>query len=126
MRFWNDVFVLVAFLWLPGIAYSWYDVLKTRSTKRMWRDRFSFVTVAFITLLIALWPVMWGLSPSANWTTGQGVGEKVHFVNLWTGVTYLAALLAVLLSVLCRPRLTIPLAIAAISIAFFFTGTTVP
>lgn len=123
-----QVFILACCIaGLIGFAYSWFFLLKVSGQNSLrWRDWVSLAAVGLASVAVFLRFVMPALMPSADWGTGVGVGEQVHFVQAWTKVSVRICAVALVMALLGRPRLILPIVVACFGTGLFWVMSTVP
>ena len=122
-----DILGLIAPLAPVGLFYSWYFYWnQMRKAPSHWRDRVTLSSLALVSRVSLLWPVMMVLTPRADWGTGVGVAHQVQWVESWHTPILRSLLVAFVLALLGRPRLIGPIAIACIGTAIFGVGSTMP
>lgn len=108
-------------------GYSWFSLLKMLPDKSFrWRGRISLLALSMISVAVCLRFVMPALWPAANWSSGVGVREQVHFAELWTKICVRTCAGALLLALIGRPRFIVPIGVASLATAIFWVMSTVP
>jgi hypothetical protein len=109
--------VLTPFAW--GTA-CWFALKAIALDRKNWRNKVS-VTALGITTLAGL------LSLPAGFYSAHSPGTgKFRTIDEWTAVAVVMCGLALVLSLLGRPKLIIPIALACMGTASFWIGTTIP
>ena len=122
-----DILGVIALLAPVGLVYSWHFYwTQIRKAPSQWRDRATLLSLALVSLVALLWPVMMVLTPRADWGTGLGVAHQAQWVESWHTPILRSLLGAFVLALLGRPRLIGPIAIACIGTAIFWIGSTMP
>jgi hypothetical protein len=71
--------IIVVLLAPVGLIYSWHFYLtQMRRESAGWRNRVTLISLALVSLVVLLWPVMGMLMPRADWGSGLGVGHQVE------------------------------------------------
>jgi hypothetical protein len=81
----NDIAEIVVVLLAPvGLIYSWHFYLaQMRKESAGWRNRVTLISLALVSLVALLWPVMGMLMPRADWGSGLGVDYQVQWIESW-------------------------------------------
>ena len=76
----TDIAEIVVVLLAPvGLIYSWHFYLTQMNRESAgWRNRVTLLSLALVSLVTLLWPVMFMLMPRADWGSGLGVGHQVE------------------------------------------------
>jgi hypothetical protein len=123
----NAIVVILLLLGAGSFVYCWFYCLKNMSWKSAgWRDRLTIFSLLLVSLAVLLWPVTFITMPAADWRTGAGVNEQVHWVTGWLVVVLGIVLVAAVLSLCGRPRLILPLVFACLGTGLFWFGSTIP
>jgi hypothetical protein len=108
-------------------VYSWFSLLKMLPDKSFrWRGRISLLALSMISVAVCLRFVIPAFWPAADWSSGIGVGEQVHFADLWTKICVRTCAGALLLALIGRPRFIVPIAVASVATATFWVMSTIP
>jgi hypothetical protein len=124
----NDFAEIVVVLLAPlGLIYSWHFYLTQMNRESAgWRNRVTLLSLALVSLVALLWPVMFMLMPRADWGSGLGVSHQVEWIESWHRPILRTLLVAFLLCFFGRPRLIAPIAIACVGAAMFWISSTMP
>jgi hypothetical protein len=123
-----DIAEIVVVLLAPvGLIYSWHFYLTQMNRESAgWRNRVTLLSLALVSLVAFLWPVMFMLMPRADWGNGLGVGHQVEWIESWHRPILRTLLVAFLLCFFGRPCLIAPIAIACVGAAVFWISSTMP
>jgi hypothetical protein len=123
----NLIATAIVLLAPVGLIYSWifYSTRMSRDPSR-WHDRATLLSLTLVSLAALLWPVMALLMPRADWGSGLGVRHQVQWVEAWHPPILRTLLLAFVLSLLGRPRLIGPIAVACVGTGLFWLSSTMP
>jgi len=124
----TDIAEIVVVLLAPvGLIYSWHFYLTQMNRESGgWRNRVTLLSLALVSLVALLWPVMFMLMPQADWGSGLGVGHQVEWIESWHRRILRTLLVAFLLCFFGRPRRIAPIAIACVGAAVFWISSTMP
>jgi hypothetical protein len=124
----ENVLVTAIILLAPvGLIYGWFFYM-TRMKKEStgWRKRITLLSLALVSLVVLLWPVMWALAPRADWGSGVGVGNQVDWIESWHRPVFRTLSVAFVVGFFGRPRLILPIAVACMGTACFWLVSTMP
>lgn len=104
-----------------GLVYSWWFYL-TRMKKEQtgWRKRVTLLSLALVSLVVLLWPVMVVLTQRA------GRADDVDWIESWHRPVFRTLVVALVLGLFGRPRLILPIAVACAGTAVFWMVSTMP
>jgi hypothetical protein len=123
----NDVAEIIVVLLAPvGLMYSWHFYLTRMRRDAGWRNRVTLLSLALVSLVALLWPIMGMLMPRADWGSGLGVDHQVQWIESWHRPILRTLLVAFVLCFFGRPRLIAPIAIACVGTALFWISSTMP
>lgn len=127
MKSGNVVATIIILLAPVGLIYSWaFYFTKMRGEPTGWRHHVTLVSMALVSLVVLLWPIMLELSPRADWGSGLGVDHQVQWLEAWHTPIFRTLLVALALALLGRPRLIVPIVVACIGTAMFWLSSTMP
>jgi hypothetical protein len=122
-----DILGLIALLAPVALIISWYFYFtRMRKAPPSWRDRVTLLSLALTSAVATLWPLMFMLTPRADWGSGAGVNYQVLWVESWHTPILRTLVAALILAPFGRPRLIGPLAVASVGTAIFWLGSTMP
>jgi hypothetical protein len=123
----NMIATVLILLAPVGLLYGWFFYLKRmRHEPRSWRKWITVVSLAVVSSVALLWPVMALLMPRADWGTGAGVGHQVQWVEAWHKPIFRTLLGALVLGLFGRPRLILPITVACVGTGLFWLFSTMP
>jgi hypothetical protein len=123
----NDIAGIIALIAPVGLVYSWYFYFtRMRKAPLGWRGRITLLSLALVSIVALIWPVMMVLTPHADWGSGLGVAHQVQWVESWHTPILRTLLVALVLAFFGRPRLIGPIVVASIGTAIFWIGSTMP
>lgn len=123
----SDFAEMTLVLFAPvAFTYSWHFYFtRMRRESAGWRNRLTLISLALASLAALLFPVMVMLMPRAGSGGEVGVDED-EWVESWHRPIFRTLLLALLLCLFGRRRLTAPIAIACVGTALFWLFSTAP
>lgn len=114
----NLFMILAPFAWGTG---WWFGLKAITQDPNSWRNRASIFSLGIVTAAGLLW------LPAAFYAAHSGrTSEHLRTIDLWSGVAILICAVALILSLFGRPRLILPIAVAALGTSCFWIGTTIP
>jgi hypothetical protein len=124
----NLVATILILLAPVGLIYGWvFYSTRMKAEARSWRKRATLLSLILVSLVIVLWPVtMVVLVPRADWLSGAGVGHQVRWMEAWERGAFRALVVALVLGLFGRPRLILPIAVACVGTALFWSFSTIP
>jgi hypothetical protein len=123
----NLIATVIIVLAPAGLIYSWtFYLTRMKREPTGWRHRVTLVSMALVSLVVLLWPIMLALTPRADWGSGLGVEHQVQWLEAWHRPIFRTLLVALVLALLGRPRLIAPMAVACIGTAMFWLSSTMP
>jgi hypothetical protein len=127
----GDLVATIIIILAPaGLIYSWtfylFYLRRMKSEPTGWRHYVTLLSMALVSLVVLLWPIMFALAPQADWRIGRGVDHQVQWLEAWHRPIFRSLLVALVLALLGRPRLIVPMAVACIGTAMFWLFSTMP
>jgi hypothetical protein len=123
----NFIATVIVLLAPAGLIYGWFHYLtRMREEPACWRNRTTLLSLALVSLVALLWPVMAALVPRADWGSGVGVSHQVEWVEAWHKPIFRTLVVALVLGLVGRPRLIGPIAVACVGTALFWLFSTMP
>ena len=123
----NTIATLLILLAPIGLMYGWFFYLKRmRHEPKSWRSQVTMVSLALVSLVALLWPVMAFLMPRADWGTGNGVGHQMRWIEAWHKPVFRTLLAALALCLFGRARLILPIAVGCVGTGLFWLFSTMP
>ena len=123
----NLVATIIIILAPAGLIYSWvFYLTRMRREPARWRHWVTLSSMALVSVVVLLWPIMLAFTPRTDWGSGLGVGHQVEWLEAWHRPIFRTLLVALVLAWLGRPRLIAPIALACIGTAMFWLFITMP
>jgi len=118
MAAWNIVSFVLVLLAPVGLLYSWWFYLTRMAEEQTgWRKRVTLLSLALVSLVVLLWPVMVALTRRA---------DDVAWIESWHRPVFRTLIVALLLGLFGRPRLILPIVVACVGAAIFWMVSTMP
>jgi hypothetical protein len=110
-----------------SFVYSWYFYFRRMLWNSSgWRGRVTLASLVLLSFAVLLWPINRMTMPSADWSSGVGVGQQVRWVNSGERIALRTLLAAFILSLFARPRLILPIILACVGTALFWDFSNTP
>jgi hypothetical protein len=123
----NTIVTMIVLLAPFGLGYGWYFYFAKMSKEPLrWRGRVTVVALGLVSLEVVMWPIYMITAPKANWSTGVGVEELMHWADTWERTALRICLAALVVSLLGRPRLILPIVIACVGTGLFWIFSNIP
>jgi hypothetical protein len=91
-----------------------------------WRNRVTLLSLTLVSLAVALWPVMLGFVPPADWRSAAEIEHQTQWVEAWHPPVFRTLLVALVLCIFGHPRLIAPIAVTCVATALFWLFSTMP
>ena len=128
MRTVDNILTTVIVLLAPlSLVYGWFFyATRMKKEETGWRKRVTLISLALVSMIVLLWPVMIALTPRADWGSGVGVDHQVDWIESWHRPILRTLLVAFVLALFGRPRLILPITVACVGTAVFWLVSTMP
>jgi hypothetical protein len=114
----NTVGIVLVLLAPVGLVYSWcFYLTRMKKEQTGWRKRVTLLSLALVSLVVLLWPVMVALTRRA---------DDVGWIESWHRPIFRTLVVALVLGLFGRPRLILPIAAACVGTAVFWMVSTMP